>query len=320
MRLATLQFNPSPTTPRTTNIAHADALLTNHTSSLQNLDLLILPELAFTGYNHDSLKSIAPCLERSAGGPSAEWAKETARRLGCAVAVGYPEVEIKAQDGEQDGDEEERTYNSVVLVDKVGEVITNYRKRFLYYTDERWACEGDAKEFWKGEVEVKSPPQERSSNREGEHDEKKEKVKTAMGICMDINPYKFTAPWSDFEFATHVLQSQARLVLLSMAWLTTLDLEALKQKPQEPELGTLTYWVSRFEPLVDASSEHAESSFIIVFANRCGVEGDALYAGTSCVMEIAGGRVRIWDMLGKGTEGVLVVDTEEAPKYELKRK
>jgi hypothetical protein len=29
----------------------------------------------------------------------------------------------------------------------------------------------------------------------------------ALGICMDLNPYQGTAPWSNFEFANHVLSS-----------------------------------------------------------------------------------------------------------------
>ncbi len=33
-------------------------------------------------------------------------------------------------------------YNSVVLVSPTGEVLVNYRKSFLYYTDETWAEEG----------------------------------------------------------------------------------------------------------------------------------------------------------------------------------
>lgn len=34
-------------------------------------------------------------------------------------------------------------YNSVIIVDKDGETIANYRKTFLYYTDETWALEGE---------------------------------------------------------------------------------------------------------------------------------------------------------------------------------
>lgn len=42
------------------------------------------------------------------------------------------------------------------------------------------------------------------------------KVKAAAGICMDINPYKFEAPWTAYEFANHARESRAKLVIVSM--------------------------------------------------------------------------------------------------------
>jgi hypothetical protein len=35
------------------------------------------------------------------------------------------------------------------------------------------------------------------------------------------------------------------------------------------------------------------------------------YAGSSCVMRFSGGEVGILDMMGKGEEGLLVIDTDE---------
>ncbi|EEH23290.2 hypothetical protein PABG_05501 [Paracoccidioides brasiliensis Pb03] len=56
------------------------------------LDVLVLPEMAFSGYNFPSLEAIRPYLESSESGPTAQWARSTARRLGCVVCVGYPEL------------------------------------------------------------------------------------------------------------------------------------------------------------------------------------------------------------------------------------
>ena len=70
---------------------------------LRNLDLLVLPELAFTGYNFPSLDAIAPYLEPTAQGPSTRWASRTARRLGCSVAVGYPEASLEDEEGQRNG-------------------------------------------------------------------------------------------------------------------------------------------------------------------------------------------------------------------------
>lgn len=42
-------------------------------------------------------------------------------------------------------------YNSAITVSAEGETIANYRKSFLYYTDETWALEGDG--FFHGPIE-----------------------------------------------------------------------------------------------------------------------------------------------------------------------
>ena len=44
---------------------------------------------------------------------------------------------------------------------------------------------------------------------------------------------------------------------------------------------------------------------------------EARYAGTSVVMGLGGGRIKVWGILGRASEGVLVVDTDEAPRSVL---
>lgn len=43
-------------------------------------------------------------------------------------------------------------YNSAIVVNAEGETIANYRKSFLYYTDETWALEGPDG-FYDGEID-----------------------------------------------------------------------------------------------------------------------------------------------------------------------
>ncbi|KAK5018008.1 hypothetical protein LTR39_001226 [Cryomyces antarcticus] len=138
-----------------------------------------------------------------------------------------------------------------------------------------------------------------------------------MGICMDINPYKFLPGiWEKYEFANHCLTVSAPLIVLSMAWLTRLLPRELSIDPQMPDHETLAYWIERFRPLVEAAREDPT---ILILANRCGVEGDhkteVAYAGSSCVMCIQGGKVKMYEMLGKGEEKLLVVNTADKPKY-----
>ena len=42
-------------------------------------------------------------------------------------------------------------YNSSITVNPDGETLTNYRKSFLYYTDETWALEGPG--FFGGKID-----------------------------------------------------------------------------------------------------------------------------------------------------------------------
>jgi protein N-terminal amidase len=65
----------------------------------------------------------------------------------CVVTVGYPE---KATVGPNWPTAPEY-YNSAITVNREGETIANYRKSFLYYTDEKWALEGPDG-FFDGEI------------------------------------------------------------------------------------------------------------------------------------------------------------------------
>ncbi|KFY15957.1 hypothetical protein V492_01659 [Pseudogymnoascus sp. VKM F-4246] len=160
MRIGCLQF-AAQVGELEHNIALADGLLS--LSSPQNLDLLVLPELAFTGYNFKSLHAIAPFLEPTTSGPSTDWARATAHKLNCTVVVGYPEtVDVSAK-----WPTSPEYYNSAVAVSPSGATLANYRKSFLYYTDETWALEGPDG-FFGGEF--------------------KGLGNVAMGICMDLNP------------------------------------------------------------------------------------------------------------------------------------
>ena len=155
---------------------------------------------------------------------------------------------------------------------------------------------------------------------------------------MDINPYRFEAPWTDYELATTMLRENVKLVILSMAWLTHLLPEDLTIEPDQPDMPTVAYWLERFSPFLETDKE-----IIVVFANRCGIEGSRLspldgrrngdveqgdqvcYAGSSCVMKFQGGRVSMFDrndgpaILGKNEEGVLVVDTSQVAKFSLSK-
>ncbi|RDL35217.1 uncharacterized protein BP5553_07148 [Venustampulla echinocandica] len=285
MRIACLQFAPQ-VGDVDNNLNRADAVLSR--ANPKDLDLLVLPELCFTGYNFRSLQHISPFLEPAAAGITSLWARTTALKYNCFVTAGYPEkvdVSPKWPAGPE-------YYNSAITVNPDGETVANYRKSFLYYTDETWALEGSG--FYSGTID--------------------DLGNVAMGICMDLNPYKFEAPWNAWEFAYHILHRESNLVVLSMAWLTREDITTFSRAPQEPDMETLSYWLSRLEPVIRAETI---GEIIVVIANRCGSEEEVVYAGTSTVLGINQGEVNVYGILGRGEKELLVVDTSIRPQARL---
>lgn len=191
MRIGCLQFAPQ-VGDVDNNLNRADAVLSK--ADPGELDLLVLPELSFsgkliadaglgramevaashshrtsegklqccrrvfllgvylhcfssTGYNFTSLNHIAPYLEHSGSGITSLWARTTALKYSCNLVVGYPEkVDIT-----EDWPASPEYYNAALVVNEDGETIANYRKSFLYYTDETWALEGD-EGFYRGTI------------------------------------------------------------------------------------------------------------------------------------------------------------------------
>lgn len=167
MRIGCLQFAPQ-VGDVDTNLNRADAVLSRvDPAEMESLDLLVLPEMAFSGtlalfcgqrghrmaaiiltsdagYNFKSKEQITTYVEPSGSGISSLWARTMALKHDCTVAVGYPE-RTRIPSGE------EEFYNSLIVVNGDGETVANYRKTFLYYTDETWASEGDG--FYQGEIQ-----------------------------------------------------------------------------------------------------------------------------------------------------------------------
>lgn len=305
MRIATLQFSPRLGDVQG-NIQRANELLkleescTDAGPGIEELrpEMLVLPEMAFTGYNFPSLEAITPYLEPMGKGPTAKWAKDTAIRLKCNVCVGYPEIQEAEASEEAPSSKKihatDKCYNSLLVVGCSGEILLNYRKRFLYYTDETWAEEGDLGWGFHSLGFVTSDSQS--------IEERVKHVPTSFGICMDINPYRFEAPSTAWEFSNQVMDSGSQLVIVSMAW-------NLPPNPypswdgRRPDLDTFNYWIRRFWPLLQRRMEHVgdvdgslenetEKKIVIVFANRAGEEqgrernSSVRYSGTSSIIAI----------------------------------
>jgi protein N-terminal amidase len=300
MKIACLQFAPEVGKVQE-NIRRADTILQN-TQIPSDLDWLVLPELAFSGYNFHSLEEIKPYLEPTTAGVSTQWAIQVAQHYTCHVTIGYPEITTATSTRPS------TQYNATVTVSPAGKILANYRKSFLYYTDETWSSEGpgDNTHILSNAA---SPDQPFYSGPLGDLGE------VTLGICMDINPYRFTAPWESYEFARTALTHKSPILCISMAWLCHLTPEELMVEPTQPDIATVAYWVERFQPIVDSK---AEKPVYVVLANRCGVEKGVCYAGSTTVIKIQGGVVSLFETCGKSEEKCLVVDLSERPKFQVR--
>lgn len=269
MRLAVVQTSPSLGAVDK-NIARAKALLADLPES--QLDLIVFPELAFTGYNFQSPSQITPFIETRLLSPSRAWAHEIAKQYRCSVVIGLP-----SQDTQR--------HNTASIMNSMGNTVYDYHKHHMFETDYKWGCTpGPGFNFTT--LQFNDIP-----------------THTSIGICMDINPKDFTAPFTSYEYANYILKNkEISLILLPMAWL--LPSEYDRTSPEEPSHATINYWVKRLYPLVEDSKTRT-----VVVCNRTGEEEGAVYAGTSCVLRVGGGQVVILGMLGR-EEGVLYVDLE----------
>ncbi len=224
-----------------------------------DVDVLLLPEMAFSGYCFQDRDEILPYCEDPVTGSTAAWCVVVARRLDCVVVAGFPERGAAGQ-----------LFNSQLVVDRQGRVIHVSRKRFLYMTDETWAAEGP--EFSTCEIPGVG--------------------RCALGICMDLNPKQFKAPFDRFEFASELFDPQlahfeqpraevhrlkANVVLLSNNWLRAPADAAIGDEEHCTRL--VNYWAHRFLPALD-------KPVVVVVANRVGIERGTRFAGCSCAIDL----------------------------------
>jgi len=142
-------------------LARSRDQLTSHAASVLAqgpLDLLVLPEMAASGYLFPSPDAVRQVAETE-DGPTVQAVAALARAHRCHVVVGFPE---------RAGD---RLYNSAAVLDGHGELVAVYRKRLLFRADGPWATPG----------ERPYPLVDTGSGR------------FTVGICMDLNDDAFTA-------------------------------------------------------------------------------------------------------------------------------
>src|SRR5437868_5738381 len=93
--------------------------------------LIVVPEMATTGYSWESRAEIAPHVEPIPG-PTTDRFQQLAASYGCLIAISLPEVDPATN----------VYYNSMALIGPQG-IIGTYRKIHSYMSEPRWARDGD---------------------------------------------------------------------------------------------------------------------------------------------------------------------------------
>src|SRR5213075_3292744 len=109
----------------------SDLLRLVEEAALHQARLIVLPEMATTGYCWESRSEIAPFVEPIPG-PTTDRFQQLAAQYDCFIAIGLAEVDPAT----------DVYYNSMALIGPHG-LIGTYRKIHSYISEPRWARDGD---------------------------------------------------------------------------------------------------------------------------------------------------------------------------------
>ena len=249
IKVLCVQFEPKYKDIKS-NIAHLEQMLSKY-SEQDGIDIIVFPEMSLSGYIFDNLQDIKPYTSLYNQGEQFEFISKISKRLKCYSFLGYAEV---THDG--------KYFNSCFIITPEGESLPSYRKHFLYQDDERWSLEGN--EFGYMEITTK----------------KGIKLKLGIGICMDINPYKFKSPFNKMEFANHCLSKNVDLIVFPTNWIDNEPNNISKKHKFE----LWNYWAERMRPYDYAKNK---KNVYMLFANRIGKEKNTTFHGCSCIMRIS---------------------------------
>src|SRR5438105_4931243 len=127
-KVAAIQFDPVMF-EKENNLRRLSALV--RTAAEAGAKLIVLPEMATTGYSWINRQEIAKFVEKIPG-PTTRLSEELAAFYQCHLVLGLPEVESTTGS----------FYNSIAFVGPNG-LLGKYRKTHLFSADARWAREGD---------------------------------------------------------------------------------------------------------------------------------------------------------------------------------
>lgn len=217
------------------SMAKASALL--DAGPQDHTDLLVLPELALSGYVWDSPEDVRAVAE-PANGPTFGWASAVAQQRNSHVLVGFVEI-----------GEGESLYNSAMLVSPAGEMIGIARKTALTELDAQWAQGGSGSKSM--------PVMDLPFGRLG------------VGICKDMSAVPAGAAAGEHSMDESFRMADVDMIVVLAAWDSKDRQEVVHNKWKArvgKHLGTNTLFVVADQVGLEAGVPFAGSSAVMDLA------------------------------------------------------
>lgn len=280
MRIGLLQFTPHHSQPDKSR--EKVLSLCSHLKK-GDVDLLVAPEMALTGYVFRDREEIAPLCEdvSTQEGVTIGLAKELAQRLGCYTIMGFPEVVNNTESGKTNDKVKAsephdarptstapassfpQYFNSALLTSPAGQILHTFRKHFLFMSDEVWSSDGPG--FQIIDLPFGQPG---------------ETIRVCTAICMDLNPFQFKTDFEAYELTKYCDDQEVDLLFMPMAWLKGEEgkTAVIPGKEEDPEMPAINYWAQRCHPFWKAREGKSRKT-ILATCNRTGTEsGEFLLA------------------------------------------
>lgn len=229
----------------------------------KDIDIVVMPECALTGYSFKARQNMQHLAEIEGKGQQFAACTKIAKLLNAYLAMGYMERETEAEDS--------RLFNSCYLVDRSGKLIANYRKMLMFETDKLYFTPGTQQVL----VTLENT--------------KGQQIRAAIGICMDIN-YKDFENFYQFPLAEHCRDNQVDCLIFPTAWIHR-PKECTDKNSLEIAMETYEWWLMRLTPMLNKSlrlgqevKPRFEKEWVMLAADRVGVEGDTTYKGCSAAI------------------------------------
>lgn len=248
-----------------------------------NIDVILFPEMMFTGYSFTDSADVESYAEEAGKGPTFEYLSKLAKNLKTYVICGYPEVfpDEKAIN-------KKRYYNSLYVIDRSGNLKLNYRKRQLLEADKQWAEEGESFKS----VELESS--------------KGIKYKAVVAMGNDINPTKVGGT-EKYELAEFCKQEGIDALFVASAWVDT-DIASVDSKAIETVINS---WLLRLQTLCNLPTVvRYDKQWGLFWANRVGKEGDLIFTGSSHALKL--NPAQLIFALDKRKEGFIMAEVSLA--------